>query len=101
MVRNHQEVSRLMDGAGLLASDPRVRAILTEPDAYFSAALRRAWPQARADIELELNRRIHTRRNDISAIRLFRTFLRPRHRLIPVSHYRPPDQGPKEYEPNH
>lgn len=40
----------MMDSAELAASDPRVRAILTESDAYFSAALRRAWPQAGAGL---------------------------------------------------
>jgi hypothetical protein len=52
-----------MDGAEVIARDPRVRAILTTPDAYFSAAHRRAWPQAGADIELELSRRSRARRN--------------------------------------
>jgi hypothetical protein len=57
-----------MDGAAardrglVLARDPRVRSILTEPDAYFSAARRRAWPQARADVELELHHRSRARR---------------------------------------
>lgn len=52
-----------MDGAPLAAGDPRVRAILTEPDAYFSTALRRAWPQAGADIQAALDRRARARRN--------------------------------------
>jgi hypothetical protein len=52
-----------MDGAEVIARDPRVRAILTQPEAYFSAARRRAWPQARADIALELDRRDRARRN--------------------------------------
>jgi hypothetical protein len=90
-----------MDGTGLAASDPRVRAILTEPDAYFSAALRRAWPQARADIELELDRRTRTRGSGIGCLRFVRRFLRPGHGRIPVLRYWPPDQDPKEYERNH
>lgn len=51
-----------MNSAETAASDPRVRAILTEPDAYFSAALRRAWPQAGADIRVALDRRVQARR---------------------------------------
>jgi hypothetical protein len=94
MFRGHQEVSRLMDGAGLAASDPRVRAILTEPDVYISAALRRAWPQARTDFELELDRRIRIRGSGIRCLRSFRRFLRLRHRWIPVLRYWAPDQDP-------
>jgi hypothetical protein len=63
-----------MDGTELVADDPRVRAILTQPDAYFSAALRRAWPQARADIEQELDRRTRMRRNGTRSLRFFRLF---------------------------
>jgi len=59
-----------MDGTEVVARDPRVRAILTMPEAYFSAAHRRAWPQAGADIELELSRRSRARRN--GSRRLFR-----------------------------
>lgn len=66
-----------MDSAELAASDPRVRAILTEPDAYFSAALRRAWPQAGADIHAALDRRAQARRNGSRSPRLSRLFLRP------------------------
>lgn len=59
-----------MDGAGivlpdrrlLLARDPRVRSILTDPDSYFAIARRRAWPQARAEVEAELDHR-RARRN--------------------------------------
>jgi hypothetical protein len=50
-----------MDSTEIAASDPRVRAILTEPDAYFTAALRRAWPQAGADIQASLDRRARNR----------------------------------------
>jgi hypothetical protein len=64
-----------MDGAPLAAGDPRVRAILTEPDAYFSTALRRAWPQAGADIQAALDRRARTRRNGRHGTRV-RRFLR-------------------------
>ena len=65
-----------MDGAPLAAGDPRVRAILTEPDAYFSAALRRAWPQAGADIQAALDRRARTRRNGTRGRRFLRLFRR-------------------------
>lgn len=65
----------MLDGAELVADDPRVRAILTEPDAYFSDALRRAWPQARADIEQQLDRRSRTRRDGTRALRFRRTLL--------------------------
>ena len=65
-----------MDGAQLAAGDPRVRAILTEPDAYFSAALRRAWPQAGADIQAALDRRARTRRNSIRGRRFLRLLRR-------------------------
>lgn len=67
-----------MDGAEPVAADPRVRALLTEPDAYFSAALRRAWPQAGADVELELGRRARARSYGARRRRLFRRFLAPR-----------------------
>lgn len=61
-----------MDAVELAAGDPRVRAILTEPGAYFSAAIRRAWPQACADIELELRRRARRPRNTARGPRLLR-----------------------------
>lgn len=67
----------MLDRAGLAANDPRVRAILAEPDAYFSAARRRAWPQARADIQHELDRRTRTRRHAPRALRFLRRLLRP------------------------
>lgn len=67
-----------MDGAEPVAADPRVRALLTEPDAYFSAALRRAWPQARADVELELGRRARARSDGARSRRLLRMFHTPR-----------------------
>ena len=66
----------MMDSAGLAASDPRVRAILTEPDAYFSAALRRAWPQAGADIQAALDRQARARRNGARSPRFLWLFLR-------------------------
>jgi hypothetical protein len=47
----------LPDRSLLLARDPRVRSILTDPDSYFAVARRRAWPQARADVEAELGYR--------------------------------------------
>jgi hypothetical protein len=56
-----------VDHAELAASDPRVRAILTDPDAYFSAALRLAWPQAGADIQAALDKRARARRDDCGA----------------------------------
>ena len=59
-----------MDSAEIAASDPRVRAILTEPDAYFSAALRRAWPQAGADIQAALDRRARTSSNHTGGSRV-------------------------------
>jgi hypothetical protein len=65
----------VLHGAEFLADDPRVRAILTEPDAYFSAALRRAWPQARADIEQQLDRRGRNRRDGTPALRFLRMLL--------------------------
>lgn len=70
----------MMDGTGLAASDPRVRAILTDPDAYFSAALRRAWPQAGADIQAAIDWRSRVRRNGTRGprfLRWFRRSLRP------------------------
>ena len=74
---------KVMDGAdaaardwGLAARDPRVRSILTEPDAYFSAARRRAWPQARADVELELHHRRRARRDGHRGLRRFQAFRR-------------------------
>lgn len=66
----------MMDGAGLAASDPRIRAILTEPDAYFAAARRRAWPQAGADIRAALDRRARARHNGTRGHRLLLSFLR-------------------------
>lgn len=65
-----------MDGTGLAASDPRVRAILTEPDAYFSAALRRAWPQAGADVQLLLRHRTQAGRGGARGPRLLSVFTR-------------------------
>lgn len=47
----------LRDRSLLLARDPRVRSILTDPDSYFAVARRRAWPQAGAEIEAELDHR--------------------------------------------
>jgi hypothetical protein len=66
-----------MDGADaaarnpdlVVARDPRVRSILTHPDAYFSAARRRAWPPARADVELELEQRSRARRDGHRGLR--------------------------------
>lgn len=78
----------MMDSAELAASDPRVRAILTEPDAYFSAALRRAWPQAGADIQAALDRRALARRNGTRRhrfLRLLRRFLQPSRHPQPAS----------------
>jgi hypothetical protein len=71
-----------MDGADavarnpdlVVARDPRVRSILTHPDAYFSAARRRAWPQARADVELELDHR--ARRDGHRGLRRLHAFRR-------------------------
>jgi hypothetical protein len=71
----------MMDGAELAAADPRVRAILTEPDSYFSEALRRAWPQAGADIQAILDRRAQVRRHRSRGPRLLRAL----HRRQPVS----------------
>ncbi len=73
-----------MDGAGaaardpdlVVAHDPRVRSILTHPGAYFSAARRRAWPQARADVELELDHRSRARRNGHRRLRRLHAFRR-------------------------
>ncbi len=65
-----------MDSAELAASDPRVRAILTEPDAYFTAALRRAWPQAGADVQAALDQRARARRNGARSPRFLRLLLR-------------------------
>lgn len=61
-----------MDHAELAARDPRVRAILTDPDAYFSAALRVAWPQAGADVQAVLDRRAQVRRDGTSGNRILR-----------------------------
>jgi hypothetical protein len=66
-----------MESAELAAHDPRVRAILTEPDAYFSAALRRAWPQAGADIQAALDRRARARRNGARGPVFLRLLARP------------------------
>ena len=66
-----------MDSAEIAASDPRVHAILTEPDAYFSAALRRAWPQAGADIQAALDQRTRAGHNGTRRPRFLRTFLPP------------------------
>jgi len=65
----------MMASAELAASDPRVRAILTEPDAYFSAARRRAWPQAGADIQAALDRRARARHHGARSPRLVRLLL--------------------------
>jgi hypothetical protein len=61
-----------MDHAELAARDPRVRAILTDPDAYFSAALRLAWPQAGADVQAVLDRHAQARREDAGGLRVLR-----------------------------
>lgn len=52
-----------MDHDELAASDPRVRAILTDPDAYFSTARRLAWPEAGADIRAALGNGTGARRD--------------------------------------
>jgi D-alanyl-D-alanine carboxypeptidase len=65
-----------MESAELAAHDPRVRAILTDPDAYFSAALRRAWPQAGADIQAVLDRRARARHNGARGPVFLQLFLR-------------------------
>jgi hypothetical protein len=70
-----------MDHAELAARDPRVRAILTDPDAYFSAALRLAWPQAGADVQAVLDTRARVRRDGASGNRILR--LLPRS-ILPV-----------------
>jgi hypothetical protein len=62
----------MMDHAELAARDPRVRAILTNPDAYFSAALRLAWPQAGADVQAVLDRRARVRRDGANCNRILR-----------------------------
>jgi len=49
---------------GLVAKDPRVLAILTEPDAYFDDARRKAWREARVDIATDLDRRARRRGNE-------------------------------------
>lgn len=64
-----------MDSAELAASDPRVRAILTEPDAYFAAARRRAWPQAAADIHAALDQHARAQPNGARHPRFLRLFL--------------------------
>jgi hypothetical protein len=66
-----------MDSTELVASDPRVRAILTDPDAYFSAAMRRAWPEAAADIQAALDQRARARHDGARDLRLLQVFLRP------------------------
>ncbi|MPZ95147.1 MAG: hypothetical protein GEU96_09595 [Propionibacteriales bacterium] len=53
-----------MDSTQVSAHDPRVVAILTNPDDYFSKASRRAWAKARADIAAEVNRRARQRSNN-------------------------------------
>lgn len=53
-----------MDGhVVVVARDPRVSAILTNPDLYFNDACHRAWDNARADIARELARRARDRRD--------------------------------------
>ena len=69
----------------VVARDPRVRSILTQPDAYFSAARRRAWPQARADVELELHRRSRARRDGRRGLRRLHAFRR-RHQAADHGH---------------
>jgi hypothetical protein len=73
----------MTDSAELAARDPRVRAILTEPDAYFAAARRRAWPQAGADIQAALDRRARTRHNTTRGPRFLRAFVPIRSRRCP------------------
>jgi hypothetical protein len=52
-----------MDERTIIARDARVSAMLTNPDLYFSAARRRAWAQAGADVAADLDRRARARRN--------------------------------------
>ena len=52
-----------MDERTIVARDERVSAMLTNPDVYFSAARRRAWVKAVADVAADLDRRARTRRN--------------------------------------
>jgi hypothetical protein len=66
----------MMESAELAASDPRVRAILTQPDAYFAAARRRAWPQAAADIHAVLNQQARAQHNGARIPWLLRLLLR-------------------------
>lgn len=47
----------------IVARDPRVLAILTGPDDYFSNARRAAWRKAREDVATDLERRARRRRN--------------------------------------
>ena len=47
---------------GVVARDPRVAAILTRPDDYFSRARARAWLAAGHDIRTDLKRRQSLRR---------------------------------------
>lgn len=52
----------------IVARDPRVLAILTGPDDYFSNARRAAWRKAREDVATDLERRARRRRNGSQAI---------------------------------
>ena len=61
-----------MDQAELAATDPRVRAILTDPEAYFSTALRLAWPEAGADIQAALANGARARRDDACSLQILR-----------------------------
>jgi hypothetical protein len=47
---------------GVVARDPRVAAILTRPDDYFSRARARAWLAAGHDVRSDLRRRRLLRR---------------------------------------
>jgi len=51
----------------IVARDPRVLAILTRPDDYFTNARRTAWRKAREDVATDLERRARQRRNGIQA----------------------------------
>lgn len=48
---------------GVIARDPRVAAILTRPDDYFSRARTRAWLAAGHDVRSDLKRRKSQWRN--------------------------------------
>lgn len=47
---------------GIVAKDPRVLAMLTEPEDYFDEARRKARREARVDIATDLVRRARRRR---------------------------------------